>query len=342
MIDQSTYRPMDNLITRVDGGVARLTLSRPATLNALTYSMIHASHVALRHWERDARVRLVVIDSMGDRAFCAGGDIADVHRSAVGDGRAARALWRHEYALDLRIARYPKPIVKVLDGLVLGGGAGLGLHGRYRLITERTEFGMPEVNLGLAPDVGGLLLLARLPGELGTHLALTGFRIGASEMWRCGMAEAFVQTARLAELDDLLHSCGVSTALQSVGSEPAQAAPQPAWLDSCYAGDDVERIVARLRAVGDSDAVTAADAIEAACPTAVKVTLRAIRRAAAMSSLAECLHQDYRLSCQFLARADLAEGIRATVVDKDRRPSWSPATLQEVTDRDVDEYFAPG
>jgi enoyl-CoA hydratase len=329
-----------DLVARVEGRLGRLTLSRPAALNALTWPMLHGMHRVLRAWRRDPAVETVLLEGTGPRAFCAGGDITVVHASARSGGRTARSLWRHEYALDLRIARYPKPVVSVLHGLVLGGGVGISSHRPYRVVTGTTEWGMPEVGLGLSPDVGGLLLLSRFPGELGTHLALTGQRIGAVDCLAYGVADAFVPVERLPELASRLARQDAGTAVHGVAATPSPPTAVPPWMARCYAGDDAGTIVAALRAEPAADANRAADRIEAACPTAVAVTLAAIRRAASMSDLAECLHQDYRLSTRFLGRPDLAEGIRAAVIDKDRRPRWSPPTLADVDPPAVQAFFA--
>ena len=332
---------------RREGRLGRITLTREHALNALDLSMMRAMGAALTGWLEEGDVELVVLDSADERAFCAGGDITVVHASATGDPEIARELWRTEYALDALIATYPIPVLVLMDGITMGGGVGLGCHAAHRVVTERSVLAMPEVALGLAPDVGGCLLLSRAPGEWGTHLALTGARIGARDALACGLADHFVPSNRLAALVEAVRQGG--DPLGHVLGEFAQEAPRGAadlehhtpWIDACYAAESVEEIRARLGAYGAPAAAAAAAALDRNSPTALKVTLRALRAAGSMTTLEECLAQDYRLCGHFLQGADLPEGIRATVLDKDRRPQWSPAELGAVTPETVDRYFQP-
>lgn len=303
----------------------------------------------LAAWEQDPGLAAVLLTGAGERGFCAGGDLVLV-RDAIRADRPelARALWRAEYELDGAIARFPKPIVSVLDGVVMGGGVGLACHASHRLATERAVVAMPEVGVGLHPDAGVAFLLARMPGEVGTHLALTGRRIGPKDAVYCGFADRTVALhavdglrERLAEgrLDEVL---GQLPEAPWRGEAPGQIERGRIWIDAAYRGDSVARILTRLRARPEPEARRAAAEIETRSPTSLKVTLRALRRAGRMTSLEACLEQDLRLSCAFLAEHDLAEGIRAVLVDKDREPRWSPASLAEVTTDLVDRFFAAG
>lgn len=317
----------------VNGAVGVITLDRPAALNALDLGMIRAMTEALRAWRDSPRVAAVVLQGTG-RAFCAGGDIAVVHGSAAGDPSVAHTLWRAEYRLDAMIARYPKPVVAFMDGITMGGGLGIAGHASVRIATERTVVAMPEVRIGLAPDVGGALLFARAPGEVGTHLALTGARIGGHDAVYCGLADHVVHSARLPALLRELSEYGDVRQIENLGGV-APLARQRSWIDECYRGDTVEAILDRL---GDRPA---AGMIRAAAPTAVKVTLRALRAAREMTGIEDCLRQDFRLCSRFLRHPDLREGIRAAIIDKDRAPRWDPADLAAVTPEMVDEFFAP-
>ncbi|MEU0110951.1 enoyl-CoA hydratase/isomerase family protein [Streptomyces sp. NPDC006251] len=326
------------------GRAARITLNRPRALNALTHTMVRRIDEALTTWEHDPAVETVVITGAGERGLCAGGDIRAIHDDARdGDGSASRAFWRDEYRLNARIARYPKPYLAVMDGIVMGGGVGVSAHGSVRVVTERSRVAMPETGIGFVPDVGGTYLLARAPGELGTHLALTGAQAGAADALLCGVADHYVPSASLGRLLDALTERSASEALAGV----ARTAPQGVlagrrdWIDTCYAADTVEEIVHRLLAHGDPDAKEAAETLLTRSPTALKVTLASLRRARALGSLDRVLDQEYRVSCAALGTPDLVEGIRAQVVDKDRRPRWSPKTLTEVTDADVERFFTP-
>ncbi|MEV4787217.1 enoyl-CoA hydratase/isomerase family protein [Streptomyces tuirus] len=326
------------------GRAARITLNRPRALNALTHTMVRRIDEALTAWERDPSVETVVITGAGERGLCAGGDIRAIHDDARdGDGTASAAFWRDEYRLNARIARWPKPYVAVMDGIVMGGGVGVSAHGSVRVVTERSRVAMPETGIGFVPDVGGTHLLAVAPGELGTHLALTGAQIGAADALLCGLADHYVPTAALPDLLDALAESPVGEALAGYVRTPDRGAlaARRDWIDACYAAGTVEEIVRRLLAHGDPAAKEAAETLLAKSPTALKVTLASLRRARKLGTLELVLNQEYRVSCAALDTADLVEGIRAQVVDKDRRPRWSPKTLGEVTDADVERFFAP-
>ncbi|MFH9010954.1 enoyl-CoA hydratase/isomerase family protein [Streptomyces sp. NPDC017943] len=326
------------------GHAGRITLNRPRALNALTHTMVRRIDEALTAWERDPAVQTVVITGAGERGLCAGGDIRAIHDDARdGDGSASAAFWRDEYRLNARIARYPKPYVAVMDGIVMGGGVGVSAHGNVRVVTDRSRVAMPETGIGFVPDVGGTRLLALAPGELGTHLALTGTQIGAADALLCGLADHYVPSDSLPDLLDALTGLPAAEAVAGVARTPPQGvlAASRDWIDACYAADRVEEIVRRLLAHGDPAAKETAETVLSKSPTALKVTLASLRRARRLGTLERVLDQEYRVSCAALTMPDLVEGIRAQVVDKDRRPSWSPRTLAEVGDADVERFFAP-
>ncbi|WP_419999527.1 enoyl-CoA hydratase/isomerase family protein [Streptomyces boninensis] len=331
-----------------EGRLGRITLNRPKALNALDLGMVRGVHTALTDWADDPGIDAVLLDGAGERAFCAGGDIALMRESALGDHGIAQQFWREEYALDALIANYPVPVVGIMDGITMGGGIGLTGHAAVRIVTERSVLAMPEVAIGLAPDVGGALLLTRAPGELGTHMALTAARIGARDAIGCGFADHYVPAARLPELAEALRAPGgdkpdhVAAAFAEQPPEgPDGLLAQRAWIDACYAADSAEEILARLRARPEPAASAAAEALLAGSPTSVKVTLRALRNARAMATVEECLAQDFRLCSRFLDSHDLPEGVRAMVIDKDRSPRWSPDRFEDVPAAAVDAYFAP-
>ncbi|MFH8337058.1 enoyl-CoA hydratase/isomerase family protein [Streptomyces sp. AM6-12] len=328
----------------VTGRAARITLNRPRALNALTHEMVTRIDAALTNWEHDPAVQTVVITGAGERGLCAGGDIRAIHDDArYGDGTASEAFWRDEYHLNARIARYPKPYVALMDGIVMGGGVGVSAHGGVRVVTERSRVAMPETGIGFIPDVGGTYLLSRAPGELGTHLALTGDQVGSGDALLCGLADHYVPCAALDDLLDDLARMPVPDALTR-HERPfprGELSERREWIDACYGAGTVEEIVERLFAHGGTAAKEAAETLLARSPTALKVTLAAVRRAGRLGSLAEVLDQEYRVSCAGLRSPDLVEGVRAQIIDKDRDPHWSPATLAEVTDPDVERFFAP-
>lgn len=337
------------MIAEREGGLGHLTLNRPAVLNALNLAMIRQLAEALAEWDADPAVRTLLLDGAGDRGLCAGGDLHEVYRSRCRPGdRSAFVLWEEEYRLDLQIASLRTPYVAIMDGLVMGGGVGLSAHGRHRVVTERTRLAMPEVGIGLVPDVGATFLLARAPGALGTYVALTGDQLGPADAVVCGLADYFIETDAIAELIAELRSGTAPPAAlaraerASAPSPPSELVTARPWIDACFGAPTAEAIIERLLARDEAAARASAATLLTRSPTALKVTLRAIRRAAHLDSLAACLQQDYRLVGGLFSAPDMAEGIRAAVVDKDRKPRWDPARLDEVTDQVVDGYFRPG
>ncbi|MER7895577.1 enoyl-CoA hydratase/isomerase family protein [Streptomyces sp. NPDC096046] len=332
------------VLFRISGRAAHITLNRPRALNALTHTMVRRIDEVLTAWERDPAVKTVVLTGAGERGLCAGGDIRAIHDDARdGDGSASALFWRDEYRLNARIARCPKPYVAVMDGIVMGGGVGLSAHGSVRVVTERSRVAMPETGIGFVPDVGGTHLLALAPGELGTHLALTGAHISAADALLCGLADHYVPSALLPDLLDALADAPAGEAMAGLVRTPPPGVltARRDWIDACYSADTVEEIVRRLLAHGDPAAKEAAETLLAKSPTALKVTLASLRRARKLGALVPVLNQEYRVSCAALATPDLVEGIRAQVIDKDRRPRWSPKTLTEVTEAEVERFFAP-
>ncbi|GHE64567.1 enoyl-CoA hydratase/isomerase family protein [Streptomyces vinaceus] len=333
----------EEVLVRTEGHCGRLVLNRPKALNALNHSMVLRIEEALTAWRDDPAVETVVISGAGERGLCAGGDIRAIYEDACTGGAASADFWRDEYRLNALVARYPKPYVALMDGVVMGGGVGVSAHGSVRIVTERSRVAMPETGIGFVPDVGGTYLLALAPGELGTHLALTGAPVGAADALLCGLADHFVSAERLGALAEDLAAGSVHDALAPhVSRAPAGAlAAHREWIDHCYAADTVEEITARLLAHGDAAAKEAAATLAAKSPTALKVTLAALRSARALGPLERVLEQEYRVSCAALSSPDLVEGIRAQVIDKDRNPRWSPARLSDVTEADTARYFAP-
>ncbi|MFD4132639.1 enoyl-CoA hydratase/isomerase family protein [Streptomyces goshikiensis] len=333
----------EEVLVRVEGRAGRLVLNRPKALNALSHSMVLRIEEALTAWRDDPAVETVVISGAGERGLCAGGDIRAIYEDARTGGNASADFWRDEYRLNALIARYPKPYVALMDGIVMGGGVGVSAHGTVRVVTERSRIAMPETGIGFVPDVGGTYLLALAPGELGTHLALTGAPVGAADALLCGLADHFVPSERLGALVADLAQAPVHDAVAAhVSPAPAgELAAHREWIDRCYAADTVEEVMVRLLADGAPAAKEAAATLAAKSPTALKVTLAALRRARRLGPLERVLEQEYRVSCAALSSPDLVEGIRAQVIDKDRAPRWSPARLAEVTEADTARYFAP-
>lgn len=334
----------EEILTRIDGGVGFVTLNRPKAINSLTQGMVTAMDATLTDWADDDRVSVVVVEGAGDRGLCAGGDVVAIYHSAQADGAQARRFWFDEYRLNARIGRFPKPYVALMDGIVMGGGLGIGMHGSVRVVTDTSKIAMPEVGIGLIPDVGGTLLLSRTPGLLGLHVALTGAPFSGADAIALGFADHYVPHARLQDFSTAIVADGVSAALRAHAEEPpsSELGAQREWIDDCFAGETITDIVAALRSHDEGPAQDAADLISTRSPIALAVTLASVRRAAGFTTLEEALIAEYRVSCAAVRSHDLVEGIRAQVVDKDRNPKWSPASLAAVTDEDVAAYFQPG
>jgi enoyl-CoA hydratase len=333
----------DEVLTRVDGGIGLITLNRPKAINSLNQTMVDLLSTVLIRWERDDAVRAVVLAGAGERGLCAGGDVVAVYHSARKDGVEARRFWRDEYLLNGQIGRFAKPFVSLMDGIVMGGGVGVSAHANIRVVTDTSKVAMPEVGIGFIPDVGGAFLLSRTPGALGLHAALTGAPFSGADAIAMGFADHFVPHGELHAFTAAIVSDGVESALahHTIEPRPSELAAQRDWIDECFAGDTVADIVAALRGHGAGPAQDAADLIVSRSPIAVSVALQAVRRAATLETLEEVLTQDYRVSSASARSHDLVEGIRAQIIDKDRNPTWSPATLAAVSAADVDAYFAP-
>ncbi len=324
------------------GPVGRIRLNRPRVINATTLEMLQGVDAALRAWRDDDAITVVVIDGAGERGFCAGGDIKDVRASMLGDGSQILELWRLEYGVDHAIATYPKPVVTVVHGVTMGAGVGLGCHGRYRVATPSSRIGMPEVRIGMSPDVGGNHILSRMPGRLGEHFALTAAVAGGADAVHLGFADRFVSDDVRAGLAERIAEYGLEEALAYGAMElaPCSWDEQRAWIDRCYAGDDVPAILARLDAESAQDASAAAATIREMPPLSLAVALRAVREARELG-LAQVLQADLRIMTRFVGATDPKEGILARVVDKTHVPQWDPATHEGVTAELVDRHFAP-
>ncbi|MDT5010959.1 MAG: enoyl-CoA hydratase [Mycobacterium sp.] len=345
---RSRLRPVtdqsDQVLTRTENGVGLLVLNRPKAINSLTHSMVNAMHAVLREWEHDDDVRTVLVTGAGDRGLCAGGDIVAIYHSALTDGGSeARQFWYDEYVLNQYIARYPKPYVVVMDGIVMGGGVGVAVHGSTRIVTDTSKIAMPEVGIGFVPDVGGTYYLSRSPGRLGLHAALTGAPFTGSDAIAMGFADHYVPHMDLDDFNRTIVTDGVDAAIDRHAVAPSHSnlVAQRNWVDECYAGETVADIVAALRGHDAGPANDDANLIATRSPTSLAVALESVRRAAGLDTLEDILRQEYRVSCGTLRGPDLVEGIRAQVIDKDRNPKWSPSSLAAVSAADVDAFFAP-
>lgn len=328
------------------GRAGIITLNRPKALNALTRAMVREMHRALVGWAGDPAVGLVIIEGAGERAFCAGGDIRELYELGRAQDAAFLAFYAEEYRLNTLIKRYPKPYVALIDGIVMGGGVGVSIHGSQRVASERITFAMPETGIGLFPDVGGSWFLPRCPGETGMYLALAGARLKAADTLYCGLATHHVPAQQFAALKAALCEEGAPEATIARFAADPGAAPLEARrgaIDRCFAAGSVEEILARLDGERGADADWArqtAATIRAKSPTSLKITYCEVREGARLSFEA-CMRLEYRMVNGIFRGHDFFEGTRATVIDKDGAPRWRPASLDEVSEADVAAYFAP-
>jgi len=334
-----------DILSGTTGSLGRIRLNRPKAINALTLPMIQHFQTALSAFETDPNVAAVLISGEGERGLCAGGDIRALYdhgRSGFGE-----EFFAHEYRLNAHIASYKKPYIALMDGITMGGGVGISSHGAIRIVTERTRLAMPETGIGFFPDVGGTWLLAHAPGEIGTCLGLTGESFNGADAIYAGLADHYIESANIPALIEKLSHLPTQADIESVRSvvqsfsievTPPLAAHRTD-IDTAFAFDTVEEIIAALDSAGTEFAKKTLSELARKSPTSMKVTLRLLRAGRKSGSLKECLQREYDASHAVLASDEFYEGVRAAVVDKDRNPKWNPATLQEVTPALVDSYF---
>ncbi|NXK44879.1 HIBCH protein, partial [Chauna torquata] len=325
------------------GGAGIITLNRPKALNALNLSMIQQIYPQIKTWEQDPETFLIIIKGTGGKAFCAGGDIrAITDAGKVGD-RLAQDFFREEYILNNAIGTCKKPYVALIDGITMGGGVGLSVHGHFRVATEKTLFAMPETAIGLFPDVGGGYFLPRLSGKIGYYLALTGFRLKGRDVLKAGIATHFVESEKLPDLEkDLiaLKSASKENIADLLNSYHVEAVNSLFFSFSLFSANSMEEIVKKLKQDGSPFAIKQLETINKMSPTSLKMTLRQLREGASMS-LQDVLTMEYRLSQACMRGHDFYEGVRAVLIDKDQSPRWKPAALEEVSDEFVDNCFKP-
>lgn len=328
-----------DLLIRTEGRAGRLTLNRPKALNALTHQICLDTTRALLEWRDDPDVALVILDGAGERAFCSGGDIAQVTAAGkAGDYQMGRDFWRDEYRMNLLLANYPKPIVSFLHGFVMGGGVGYGCHIRHRVVGESTQMAMPECGIGMIPDVGGTWLLGRAPGQMGLYLALTAARMGPGDAIHAGFADHFIPEKEWEVVKRELSESGV-VALPRHPLPPSPMAEEQARIDALFSGTDMPAILAALEADDSALAQSALKAIRRNSPLSMACTLALLRPPPA--SLRAALEQEYRWTWRSMEHGDFIEGVRAQILDKDRNPRWQHASPEAVTEAEVAAMLAP-
>jgi enoyl-CoA hydratase len=332
------------------GAAGIVTLNRPQALNAVTTGMALALREQLDAWAEDPAVTRVVIMAAGERAFSAGGDIRALYDlGKAGRHDEALQFWRDEYPLNVAIKRYRKPYVALIDGIVMGGGVGVSVHGSHRVAGDRFQFAMPEVGIGFFPDVGATWFLPRMPGELGTYCALTGERFGTADGCAAGVATHRIPSGRFGALLDGLAGTVSVDAVLSAFSEPAGEGPivaRRSTIDRLFAGDRAENILEALEREAASPSADAewasktAAIIRTKSPLSLKLALAQVRRGKAWD-FETCMHAEFRIVSRIIHGHDFYEGVRAVIVDKDNKPRWTPATLAEVSEAEVERHFAP-
>uniref|UniRef100_A0A1A7YP19 3-hydroxyisobutyryl-CoA hydrolase n=1 Tax=Iconisemion striatum TaxID=60296 RepID=A0A1A7YP19_9TELE len=334
------------------GRTGVITMNRPKVLNALNLTMIRQIYPQLKKWEIDNEMDIVIIKGAGGKAFCAGGDIRAVTEAGKVGGSLAQDFFREEYILNNTIGAYRKPYIAIIDGITMGGGVGLSVHGRFRVATEKTLFAMPETAIGLFPDVGGGYFLPRLRGKLGLFLALTGFRLKGRDVQRAGVATHFVESTKVPDLEKELvdlkcpSDADVSKLLEFYQNQSSLDSEKPfvlekhiSEIDRLFSSSSVEGIVQNLSADGSDFAKKQAEILSKMSPTSLKITFKQLQLGAALS-LQDVLVMEYRLSQACMRGCDFYEGVRAVLVDRDQNPKWSPSTLDQVPDQLVDECFS--
>jgi enoyl-CoA hydratase len=334
---------MSDIVIRIEGKAGRITLNRPQVLNAVTYDMVRAIAQALDDWVHNDAVRLVMIEGAGERAFCAGGDIQSLYQTGRNHPEIGRRFWFDEYRLNARIHHYPKPYVAIMDGITMGGGAGISIHGSHRIVTERSTVAMPEASIGFMPDVGSTRVLADAPGEIGLYLGLTAARMSAADAIYAGFADMHLPSQRLAELKGMLVETGDISMINHFAETPPISALEQSRgrIDHIFGRETLKEIVEALEGANGKWEAETLNALRRVSPFSAAATFEAIHRARQSHELEACLATEYRFAWRSLESEDFFEGIRAAVIDKDRKPKWQIARIEDVPPEAVKQIFAP-
>lgn len=333
---------MSDILFEKRGKAGFVTLNRPKALNALTHGMVTALTAQLTLWADDPEIAHVVITGAGGKAFCAGGDIVGIYESKMaGQMDGLGAFFNDEYLLNAQIKAYPKPYIALIDGIVMGGGVGVSVHGSHRVGTEKTMFAMPETGIGFFPDVGGTYFLPRMPKKTGVYCALSAGRLKQGDALATGVLTHTVKEADLAAIEEALASSDDANAALKpflVDVEPGSLMQQADLIEACFSEGSVASILERLDANGEEFAARAAEAIRQKSPTSVMIAFEQMQRGAD-TSFNDCMKLEYRIVSQILKGDDFFEGVRALLVDKDQSPKWSPSELAHVDMDDLASYF---
>ncbi|XP_005324431.2 3-hydroxyisobutyryl-CoA hydrolase, mitochondrial isoform X1 [Ictidomys tridecemlineatus] len=341
----------EDVLLEKKGCAGVITLNRPKLLNALNLNMTQKIYSQLKKWEQDSETSLIIIKGAGGKAFCAGGDIRAISDAIKAKQKLAELFFKEEYILNNAIASLQKPYIALIDGITMGGGVGISVHGQFRVATEKSVFSMPETAIGLFPDVGGGYFLPRLQGKLGYFLALTGFRLKGRDVYRVGIATHFVDSEKVSMLEEDLVALkspskeNVADVLETYHTQSKIDQDKSFILEEhldkinrCFSANTVEQIIENLQQDGSPFALEQLKVINQMSPTSLKITLRHLIKGSSQT-LKDVLTEEYRMSQACMRGHDFHEGVRAVLVDKDQSPKWKPANLKEVTDEDLDNYF---
>ena len=329
----------EDIFIRKSGYTGRITLNRPDVLNSLTYSMILAIEKALNEWEVDKSIALVIIDAKGDRAFCAGGDIQILYENGLKKNFAyGQKFWADEYRLNEKIAKYKKPFVAFMQGFTMGGGVGVSCHGSHRIVGETSKIAMPECSIGLVPDVGGSFLLAKLPGNIGTFLGVTGKRMNASDAIYCGFADYFIPEKKWEDLKEKLIATGDIYWIKKFHENTEASEIESSFSQISEAMDDVssKNIEARLKHPFFEKDLSA---LRFNSPISIAYTITMLKMEKVRNNISDALDAEYNFTARSQEFGDFQEGIRAAVIDKDRKPLWKHKNLCDVSDKDLKPFF---
>ncbi|XP_034127324.1 3-hydroxyisobutyryl-CoA hydrolase, mitochondrial isoform X2 [Drosophila guanche] len=342
MAQQSTRQSSSSVLATESSNKGMIILNRPKALNAINLEMVRKIYKHLKKCEKSKS--LLIIKGTGDKAFCAGGDVRALVEAGPTD--ESKSFFREEYTTNALIGNYKIPYIAIIDGITMGGGVGLSVHGKYRVATDRTMFAMPETAIGLFPDVGGSYFLPRLQGKLGLYLGLTGYRLRGADAYYAGIATHYCDSSKIPELETALLNCpdadDVPELLENFHTQPEKPfslQPVLKQINKNFAADSVEGILENLENDGSDWAKKTLATLCKMSPTSMKVTYRQLELGSQLS-LTQCLIMEYRLAVRHLEdRADFKEGVRALLIDKDQQPRWQPAQLSEVTEEHVQWFF---
>ena len=336
----------DDIDIRIEGRAGRITLNRPQALNAVTYKMCLAIEAALDAWAGDDGVDLVMIDAVGERAFCAGGDIQEMYDTGMaGDFAYGQTFWADEYRMNAKMFAFPKPVVTFLQGFTMGGGVGVGCHGSHRIVCESSQIAMPECGIGLVPDVGGTLLLARAPGRLGEYLGVTAARMSAGDAILAEFADYYVPEAQWEALKAEVTTGDWEAVDRAAVAPPASdLAAQQGAIDHLFGGETLRDVMVDLAHAPEAMADVVAGARKMMgrnSPLAMACAIELVHRARARDDLEHALRNEYRFTARSMEHGDFLEGIRAAIIDKDRNPTWKHASANDVTLVEVARMLQP-